>query len=162
MNLADLFTSDNMNVAGGIASVLSVIVAVVQTVRYRQAARLLRHVERSRNAATWQNIVMVLRVYDSLHEVTEMDRQVIQTSPDRLMAKINRARECVVNQWIQLIKEAALEEPIFNEEVIERWQRQGRLENDWRVAHARKLLDIETVQTKAPRGPARLLSLMTL
>jgi hypothetical protein len=46
----------------------------------------------------------------------------------------------MVDQYLQLLKEAVLDEEEFTESTIAHWQNIGRLENDWRTAQARKYI----------------------
>jgi hypothetical protein len=132
---------DWITVAAGIATVLGFALSVLQTLRYLDARNDLAQLKRSRNANIWLNIAMTLNAYESIEDARNLvgdDDNPRQK--ELLMSKINSVRRCMVDQYLQLLKEAVLDEEEFTESTIAHWQNIGRLENDWRTAQARKYI----------------------
>jgi hypothetical protein len=128
-----------LNVVSGVATVVSFGLAVVQTIRYRQAKANLEQLQRIKNADIWSGIALTLQAYETLDDA----RLLAPPDAPELSAKLSSARRSVVSQYINQLRQAVLDEPEFTEETVERWQRIGRLENDWRVAQARKFIRSE-------------------
>lgn len=125
-----------LNVVAGLVGIVSFILAFVQTLRYRQAEKDLQFFRRSKNADIWGNIALVLQAYESLDDA----RTLVRRRQVELAGKLSSARRAIVGQYIQLLKQAILDEPEFTEETIQYWRRIGRLENDWRAAQAMKYI----------------------
>src|SRR6185436_18566153 len=53
-----------LGISGSLASLISLWIAAVQTMRYREAKVYIRYLERLRNATIWSNIAMVLQTYE--------------------------------------------------------------------------------------------------
>lgn len=136
-------TLDLLNVLGFILTALGVIVAIVQTYKARQATANLEKEQRARNATIWHNIALTLNAYETLEDAraylgTSSDGN--NKSPEVLAAKLASARRCVVDQYLDLLRSAVLDEAEFTEETVQLWKSQGRLENDWRIKQARKFV----------------------
>lgn len=111
---------------------------------------LLHQIKRNRNAEIWTNIAMTLNAYDSIDDAREicMKNEIDDHNSRMLLSKINSSRRGVVTQYLHLLKEAVLDEEKFDEDTVEEWKRLGRLENEWRVAQARKLISTNRSNTK--------------
>ena len=147
---------DLFNVIAGIATLIGLGISLVQTMRYRAAERNLEQLKRSRNADIWLNIAMVLGAYETIDDVRQMLAGQDPPQRDVLSAKVGSARRCIVNQYMQLLKEAVLDEDEFTEATVQQWRSIGRLENEWRVAQARKFVrsSIEKKQSADSIRPA--------
>lgn len=138
-----------LGLIGGIASVLGLLVAVVQTMRYRESQRHLHELKRRRNATIWSIISGVLQAYESLEDARDL-LKAHNNSLNRELAlsKVTSARRSTVNQYVQLLREAVLDEEEFTETTVEEWKRLGRLENEWRVCQAKKFIQPGTLTSK--------------
>lgn len=123
---------------GILITCLGIGIAVIQTIRAEQTTRKLRRLERVQSAQIWHNIALTLNAYETLEDAREYAKDGAQK--EALVAKISSARRCIVDQYLDLIRAAALEEKEFTEQTVQRWVEQGRLQNDWRVMQARKFI----------------------
>ncbi|MDR1062853.1 MAG: hypothetical protein LBL48_02800 [Azoarcus sp.] len=131
---------DMTGVIGIVISAISLVVAIHQTI--------LKHkIERHQHADIWTNIAITVRTFDSLDQI----QKIIRADNDKILAidskmiielagEIANARRGTVDQWRQLLKQAVLSEQKYNEETIQRWADEGKLENKWRIEQAHKLL----------------------
>ena len=134
-------TIDWINVLGISLGVVGIGISLLQTYRYEEARERLAQIKRVRNATIWHNIALVLNAYDTLEDARQfVSEGELSVGKDALQAKISSARRCVVDQYLDLLKEAVLDEEHFSEETIEYWRSIGRLENEWRVKQAKKFL----------------------
>lgn len=131
---------DLFSVLGLVVSLISVAIAVTQTIRKRDVEKALNDMKRMRRADTWTNMAIVIRIFDTLDEV-RVELLAQRRPPSTLLSKISSARRGTVDQWRHLLKQAVLDEPAFCEATIERWALEGKLENEWRIAQARRLLE---------------------
>ena len=84
---------------------------------------------------------MLLEAYETLEDA----RNLVEVTEDldpKLYAKISSARRSIVNQYLQYLKEAVLDEDDFTSEILDSWVKSGRLENEWRVNQARKFIGL--------------------
>lgn len=130
-----------LNMVGVGVSAVSVVVAVVQTLRKREVEKALRELRRTRRADTWTNIGVVTRTFDTLDEARDALLSGSGECNPLVLSKISSARRGTVDHWRHLLKQAILDEPGFCQETIERWAQEGKLENPWRISQARRLLD---------------------
>ena len=98
-----------------------------------------------KQADIWSNIALALQAYDTLEDARDLVRAM--GDPD-LAGKLNSARRSTVAQYLQLLRQAILEEPEFTEQTVEEWKRLGRLENEWRVSQAMKFVQSDRPETK--------------
>lgn len=126
-------------VVGTFVSLLGFSLSIIQTIRYHNSQRDLEQLRRARNANIWSNIGMILQAYESIDDARQLARGD-RFDKEALYAKINSVRRTIVNHYLQLLKEAILDEEVFTEETVEDWKRIGRLENEWRVAQAMKFI----------------------
>jgi hypothetical protein len=107
---------------------------------------MLDQARRSRNANIWHSISLILQAYDSIDDARALAAQSAAAEAPLLLAKINSTRRSIINQYLQQLKEAILDEEIFTEETVREWQRLGKLENEWRVAQALKFVRLRKTQ----------------
>jgi hypothetical protein len=129
---------------GFVATCLSLAIAVVQTVRHSELRKSLEKIRRAKEAEIWTCIGIVLKTYDSLEQAVQILKTREQVDFEALV-KIQSARRGIVDQYRMLLKEAVLEEEEFSIDTIEKWKRVGRLENDWRVSQAKRLLATKNI-----------------
>jgi hypothetical protein len=121
-----------LNVTAGVITIISFILALTQTLRYKQARDSLAEIRRIKNAEIWSDIATTLQAYKSLDEA----RELVPSDSKDLYGKVNSARRAIITHYIQLLRQAILDEPEFTEETVEFWKRTGRLDTEWRVAQA--------------------------
>lgn len=140
-----------INLLGAAASVIGIGIAIAQTFRYREARRLLVEIRRNRSAEIWGGIALTLQAYDTIEDA----RELVPDTASALSGKVASARRVVVAQYLQQLRQAVLDEPVFNERVLQNWIANGRLENEWRIAQARRLLDPPSARLRpdSARGP---------
>lgn len=130
----------SLQVAEVVIALLGFLLAAVQTLRHRAVKREADQLRRIRNASIWAEITRTLHAYESLEDA----RGLVPEDQPALAAKISSARRSVVSQYVELLKEAALDEERFSEDTIQRWISQGRLENEWRAQQARRFIPPES------------------
>jgi hypothetical protein len=146
-------TIDWIGIAGVLLGVAGVAISLVQTYRYEEARERLIRIKRARNATIWHNIALVLNAYESLEDAREFSsQQDLNASRDALQGKIASARRSVIDQYLDLLKEAVLDEEHFSEDTIEYWKSIGRLDNEWRVKQAKKFLQKPETRTTQNRN----------
>jgi hypothetical protein len=141
--LASLSIQDWVAIVSLLFSIIGTLCAVIQTYRAHEANKRYNRKKREQNASIWHNISMVLNTYETLEDAREYAKNAKFNDNGRseaLLAKISSARRCVVDQYLILLKAAVLDEPEFNEQTLRKWISQGRLENEWRIDQARKLI----------------------
>lgn len=117
---------DWLSIAGFVLSAAGITVAVIQTYRAWQATKNLENEKRARNAAIWHNIALVLNAYETLEDARSYAKKLSDAGNiDALVAKLSSARRCVVDQYLDLLKAAVLDEPEFTEDTLKRWISQG-------------------------------------
>lgn len=108
---------DWLSIAGFVLSAAGITVAVIQTYRAWQATKNLENEKRARNAAIWHNIALVLNAYETLEDARSYAKKLSDAGNiDALVAKLSSARRCVVDQYLDLLKAAVLDEPEFTED----------------------------------------------
>jgi hypothetical protein len=131
---------DLFSIFGVVVSLVSIYFAILQTLRKREVEKTLNELKRTRRADTWTNMAIVIRTFDTLDEARV--NLLAQTNPSPfVLSKISSARRGTVDQWRHLLKQAILDEPDFCAATIDRWVAEGKLENEWRVNQARRLLE---------------------
>jgi len=109
------------SVAGTLASIVGLLVALLQTRRLKE---LRRHTE----ADTWEAV----RILRSAYHYMSKSECLKSGDPD-----VREARGKVTETIRHLIKQAALAESKFSETTIANWKALGRIESDWHVEAAR-------------------------
>lgn len=151
--LQDLNTNFYFGFFGSLASFIGLVIAYVQWRNYRSAEQQLLTIRRHRNADIWTNISLLLQAYESIEDARNL-WSTSEISNTQLLAKINSARRSIVSQYLHLLKEAALDEPRFSDQTIQEWIKCGRLENEWRIAQARRLIPTQGF-TATPSSPPK-------
>jgi hypothetical protein len=124
---------------------MGVVVAVIQTAKAREARDALLREQRNRNASIWHNIALVLNAYETIEDARAYSKELsTDVKCESLAAKLSSARRCIVDQYLDLLKAAILDEPAFTEDTIKMWIDQGKLQTEWRVQQARKFLRVES------------------
>lgn len=141
-----------VSIFGLVTSVLGIVIAVIQTLRFRASQELLREVKRIRNASIWTNIALILQAFDSVENGLKIEP--LPENVEKLHNKFQIVRRTIVNCYFQMLRDATLDEPEFNEETLERWKAQGKIENEWREKQAKRLIYHE--QRNVPRRNPKL------
>ena len=128
-----------IGIAGLTVGIVGLIGAFRERILRNELTKTLGRIENARNAETWTNIGVVATVFDSLDTARAMVRER-QTVDYEVLGKIESARRGTVDHYRMLLKEAVLAEPNFSEETIRIWEDTGKLENEWRVRAAKRLL----------------------
>lgn len=139
---------DTWTIVGTIVGVLSLILAAVQTVRYQATKKLLDQLQNREQIATWSLYDLAIQAYTSLGEARAALRDV-SGAPVAAIEKTAQVASLLNAIWLKLIEHAATLEPEFTEATIERWRNLGRLDSDWRLQRARKLLPASISGEKA-------------
>ena len=108
----------------------------------RAEAKARKYPPLAENVARRHVIIWTVRTFDSLDEARDLiaSREPVD---DEVISKISSARRGTVDHWRELLKDAVLQEPEFNSATLEKWIEMGRLENEWRIAQARRLLTVQ-------------------
>lgn len=140
-------------VFGSLASVLGLVVAIVQTLRYRAAEQSNRALRRARDTQIWGNIALALQAFERI-EPLRQELASDESVPAEVRQRLIAARQSVVDQYLRLLEQAILAEPEFTVETVELWAQNGRLENDWRRQQAMRFVSTEALKKAAgtPRG----------
>jgi hypothetical protein len=131
--------ADGWAVLGTVASIASLALAVVQTIRYRVAKSLLRQLRNKEQVATWSHYDLIVQAYDWNAEARDALRSEAG-APIVALEKTAQVSSLLNAMWLKSVEHAASLEINFDEEAIERWQALGRLDTEWRLKRARKLL----------------------
>jgi hypothetical protein len=132
-------TPDWWTIVGTVIGAISLILAVVQTIRYQVAKRLLRRINEREQLATWALYDLIVQAYDIIGEARTTLRSE-PNSPVQAVEKTAQAASLLNAMWLKTVEHAAMLEPEFREPTLQRWVDLGRLDSDWRLARARKLL----------------------
>jgi len=134
----------------GIAGLMLGIVGIVLGLRERFAAnelkRAMKQIEKAKIIEIWTNIGIVATIFDGLDSAKDMIFKKSNVDHE-VLCKVEGARRGSVDLYRLLLKDAAIAEPNFDIDTIERWKNEGKLENEWRVQAAKRLL---SAQEKKP------------
>lgn len=119
-------------VLGTLASLVGVLMAVIQTVR-------LKALQRRTHADTWLGIRLVRSIMNSLERSGKYKEDT----------NVARAYASTADLFRHLLKEATLAEQEFTESTIQRWKAAGKLEGTWQVGQARHFLETVRVDLHA-------------
>ena len=139
MNTSNVDWSFYFGVAGFILSSIGVVIAIIQTIRYRNVSEKNKELRRNRYLQIWSNINSSIIAFDKLDKVQDSLKGVSGLD-ESIPRRISNARQGVVSLWMQLIKDAAAEEEEFTEETVEEWYRLNKLGNEWRRDYAMQLV----------------------
>jgi len=120
-------------------SVASLGLAIIQTFRYRATKRLLAKLNEREQLATWSLYDLLVQAYTANAEARSALREE-QTPAVAAIEKSAQTAALLNAMWLNTVEHAAQLEPVFDEAVLDRWIRLGRLDSEWRIARARKLL----------------------
>ena len=132
-------TVDIWAIIGTILAAAGLVVAVIQTLRYRVARQLLLKINQREQISTWALYDLVVQAYDSLNHTRSVLREPSGDTRAALESAA-KASSLLNAMWLRCVEQAALLEPTFDEAAIERWKEMGRLDSEWRYTRARKLL----------------------
>lgn len=130
---------DPWTIASTGIGIASLMLAIVQSFRYQATKKLLEQMQDREQIATWALYDLGIQAYTSLGEA----RVALRGNSNVPVAGIEKTAQVasLLNaMWLKLIEHAATLEPKFDEAAIKRWQELGRLDSDWRLERARKLL----------------------
>jgi hypothetical protein len=130
---------DWWTIVGTVVGVISLVIAVVQTFRYREAKRLLEQLRVREQLAIWSLYDLIVQAYDSTGEARTALRSD-GAEPVKAIEKTAQTAALLNAAWLKTIEHAATLEDTFDQAALERWISLGRLDSDWRKARARKLL----------------------
>jgi hypothetical protein len=116
---------------GTLASLASLMVAGVQTIRLRQLRRRV-------NADIWGSVATVRAMIQKLEENSDWNAPVAQVYGN------------LTQLFRHLIRQAALDEDHFTEGTIEKWRKAGKLTSDWQEAQARQFLPSSVIALSGP------------
>ena len=130
-------------------TIVSIIIALVQAIQKKELNRTLKQVKKVQKLDTWTNINMVLKTYDSLTDMRDILKDGYkQEDHPLLLSKVSSARRGTVDEWRYLLKQAVLEEDEFDEETVQLWLEQHKLDNEWKADQARQLITKETMKNE--------------
>lgn len=132
-------TPDLWTIAGTVAGVTSLFVAVIQTFRYREAKRLLEQLRLRDQLSTWSLYDLIVQAYEAVGEAREALRNG-PVPPAKALEKTAQSAALLNAMWLNTIEHAATLEPVFDQATLDRWKALGRLDSEWRVSRAKKLL----------------------
>lgn len=134
-------------IIGTAASVLSLIFAVIQTLKYRAEKENYKKLKRIQHNQIWGNIRLVLETFDRLEPLKE-NAERLNSVPDDVKSRIIAARQSAVDNYIRLIEQAALAEDNFTQETVDKWFENKKLENDWRRQVAMMFVQTDCLKNK--------------
>lgn len=132
---------------GTAASILSLVFALIQTLKYRTSKKNYEKLKKIQHNQIWGNIRIVLEIFDRLEPLKE-DAGKLTSAPDEVKSRIIAARQSTVDNYIRLIEQAALAEDNFTQETVDKWFANGKLENEWRRDVAMKFVQTDYLLEK--------------
>ncbi len=123
-----------------ILGLLSFAIAIFQTYRSQRLKKFIEIEKRRKELSIWTEIKLVVKNYDALSQAGILLKE---TKIEEASLKVQSAKRAIVDHYRLLLKEAALLEPNFDMSVVEKWEKMGRIENEWRKNQA-----INLIQTK--------------
>lgn len=127
------------SIAGLLIGITGVGFAIREKFISRELRRAVERIEKWKITQIWTNIGIVATVFDSLDEAKKISHER-QDVDQEILRIIESARRGTIDHWRVLLQEAVLAELNFNMETIRRWKLAGKLENEWRVRAAMRLL----------------------
>lgn len=134
-------------IIGTVTSFLSLIFAMIQTLKYRAEKKNYEKLKNIQHNQIWGNIRLVLEIFDRLEPLKE-NAEKLNSIPDEVKARIIAARQSAVDNYIRLIEQAALAEDTFTQETVDRWFENGKLENEWRRKVAMMFVQTDCLKNK--------------
>jgi hypothetical protein len=123
----------------GIIGFIGSVVTIYQFLKNRELKKTIEKLQRTEEAEMWTYIGSIVKTYDALCDA----RKLLSDKPNidyESLLKVQSARRGTIDLYILLLKDAVLKEEDFSEDTIKRWIELGRLENEWRISQARRLL----------------------
>jgi hypothetical protein len=135
--MSQILVSNIFGIAGTIVSIIGLIIAIIQSMKYKAANENYKKLKQIRNTQIWGSISLILEAYDTLDEAKKIleEREI----DSEISLKIVSARKSIVAQYLRLLEQAILDEPTFTIETANEWRKKGLLENEWRYQVAIKL-----------------------
>ncbi len=132
-----------MEIIIAIAGLVIGLVGIILGLRERFAAdelkRAMKQIEKAKRIEIWTNIGIVATIFDGLNAAKDMILKKGSGDPE-ILCKIESARRGSVDLYRLLLKDAAIAEPNFTIRTIDEWKNAGKLENEWRIKAAKRLL----------------------
>ena len=136
-----------IGVAGLIIGIIGLYFGFREKFLSQELKKNVERIEKAKTAEIWTNIGIVLTIFDALEEAR--NRLLKQNSFDPIvLSKVVSARRGTVDQYRLLLKEAVLAENNFSLETINKWKEEGKLENEWRIKSAKRLLPSNNQKNK--------------
>ena len=126
-------------ILGTVLTAVGLAVAVIQSFRYQEAARLLRTLRDREQIANWALYDLITQAYDQVREARDELRDESGGSR-KALENAARAVSLLNAMWLNTVEHAAALEPEFSEQTLDRWEALGRLDTQWRMERARRLL----------------------
>lgn len=123
----------------GFIGLLGSIVTIYQFLKNKELKKTIEKLKRTEEAEMWTYLGSAVKTYEALSEARELlsKRAIIDYES---LLKVQSARRGTIDLYILLLKDVVLKEEDFTENTIKKWVELGRLETDWRISQARRLL----------------------
>jgi hypothetical protein len=133
-----------LSIAGILIGIIGVIFAVRERFLSMELRRTVERIEKWQLTQTWTKIGIVATVFDALDKAQTLVQER-QSVDHEVLRKVESARRGTIDNYRILLQEAALAEPNFDMETIRKWKKAGKLENEWRVCAAMRLLPTKEI-----------------
>ena len=133
-----------MGILGLLVGGVSAVYAIRERMLKQMLDRTLRTVEEAKARGIWTKIGIDCTAFDALDDAKKLV-QSRQAVDHEVLAKIENARRSTVDLYRLLLEEAATIERDFSMDTIKRWQKAGRIENEWRLKAAMRLLSTDKI-----------------
>ena len=131
--------------------VCGVFIAYKQNFIANQLKTTLADVKKKREQEIWTQIGIDLTAFDALDESRSLLSQSSVVDQEiEIRRKIESARRATIDLYRLLLCEAVGIEPVFTMNTIKKWRNAGRLENEWRVRTAMRLLPTREIPGEIP------------
>lgn len=140
-----------VGLAGAAFGIWGVFLAYKQKFMADQLKIAMDKIKKRREHEIWTQIGIDLTVFDALDEAKKFLAQRSGVD-EEVGRRIESARRATIDLYRLLLCEAAAAEPVFNKETIRKWLIAGRLENEWRVRAAMRLLPTNEVPDNGLNG----------
>lgn len=123
----------------GFVGLLGSIVTIYQFLKNKELKKTIEKLKRTEEAEMWTYLGSAVKTYEALSEARELLSKRDSIDYESLL-KVQSARRGTIDLYILLLKDVVLKEEDFTETTIKKWVELGRLETDWRISQARRLL----------------------
>ncbi|MCX5991029.1 MAG: hypothetical protein NTZ04_01660 [Chloroflexi bacterium] len=141
-----------LGIAGLIVGVISVVLAIRERFIREQLELTLTRVEAEKIREIWTKIGIDATVFDSLDDARSILRQR-HVVDHEVLGKVESARRGTIDLYRLILKEAAAAEADFTMDTISKWRKAGKLENEWRVRAAMRLLPTNKIPDCSQPSP---------